>query len=74
MPTDATPRIRPGDRILRKPEAMRISAITSNTTWWRYVKNGRLPEPVTLGPQLRGWIDREIYAALNRMADGGEAA
>lgn len=71
MTTDTIPRIRPGDRLCRKPEAMRITSIKSNTTWWRLIREGVLPEPIHISSQVRAWIDRELYDALNRIATQG---
>lgn len=71
MPTDATQRIRPGDRLCRKDEAMRITGVTANTTFWRLIREGVLPEPIHISTQVRAWIDRELYDALNRMATQG---
>ncbi|MDN5871354.1 MAG: AlpA family transcriptional regulator [Nitrococcus sp.] len=63
------PRIRAGDRIVRRHEGMLITGVTSNTTWWRLIRLGVLPEPIHLTRQARGWIDRELYDALNKIAE-----
>ncbi len=52
------------DRILRKPETIRIAGL-SDTTIWRKVKAGTFPAPVKLTERLVGWRESDIKAWLD---------
>lgn len=60
--------------ILRTPTVQeRLGGITRSTLW-RWVKAGRFPKPVQLGPQAVGWLEHEIDAWLEARAAERDAA
>lgn len=59
--------------ILRTPKVQERLGVT-RTTLWRWVKAGRFPKPVQLGPQAVGWLEHEIDAWLEARAAERDAA
>lgn len=55
------------DNIIRRSELARRLSI-STTTLWRWVRTGRLPAPICLGPNTVGWREAEIEAWLEQRA------
>ena len=53
-----------------------IAALTeaSRATIWRWSREGRLPPPVKLGPNLTRWQVGPLRAALAKLAEGEVAA
>jgi prophage regulatory protein len=37
------------------------------STWWQWVKEGRAPAPVKLGPRTTAWRTEEIFALISRL-------
>jgi prophage regulatory protein len=54
MPTPATT-----SRILRLPETRRVTGV-SRTTLYDWMKAGRFPQAVKLGPRSIGWRESDI--------------
>jgi prophage regulatory protein len=44
------------------------------TTWWGWVKAGRAPKALKLGPGMTVWRAEEIHALIARLAAEAEAA
>lgn len=40
------------------------------STWWHWVKIGKAPTPVKLGPKTTAWRAEEILALVERLAQG----
>ena len=53
----------PTDRMLRKAEVLSRCGV-SYTTVWRWVRSGRFPAPVKIGPRAVRWRESEIEAWL----------
>ncbi len=47
------------DRIIRKPELLRITGV-SIATIYRWVGDGSFPAPVKLGPNATGWRESAV--------------
>lgn len=45
-------------------EARKIAGGLSNATWWRMVRDGRMPQPVYPAPRAPRWYSSEIRTAL----------
>ena len=59
------------DELVDKHEAARLFCVHVST-WARYWKSGRAPEPVALGPQKRLWWRSELLAARARLPRASE--
>jgi len=55
-------------RIMRKPEVLNISGL-SHPTIWRMEKEGTFPKRVKLGGNSCGWLETEIMAWLESIAE-----
>ena len=40
----------------------------SRSTLWRWVRNGRFPAPISLGPNTRAWREEDIRTWLDEKA------
>lgn len=60
------------DRIIRKPELLRIVGV-SHPTIWRMEKAGKFPKRISLGKNSVGWLESEIKQWLENMAQNREA-
>lgn len=40
------------------------------STWWHWVKIGKAPAPVKLGPKTTAWRAEEILALVEQLAQG----
>ncbi|WP_299980052.1 AlpA family transcriptional regulator [Desulfobacula sp.] len=49
------------NRIIRKPELFKLIGV-SDTTIWRWEKDGLFPKRVALGPNSSGWLESEVAA------------
>jgi prophage regulatory protein len=65
----ATPleRSAPIDPVLRRP-AVRGMLGVSNSTLHVWIKNGRFPAPLELGPRVRGWRRSVVESYLSNCA------
>ncbi len=48
---------------LRLPQVLKLIPV-SRSTWWAWVKQGRAPAPVKLGPRTTAWRAEEIHALI----------
>ncbi len=55
-------------RIMRKPEVLNISGFR-HPTIWRMEKEGTFPKRVKLGGNSCGWLETEIRAWLESIAE-----
>jgi prophage regulatory protein len=55
------------DLLLRLPEVLALIPV-SRATWYAGVKNGRYPQPVSLGPRCVAWRASEIQQLVSRGA------
>lgn len=51
------------ENIYRKRELLEGLQISS-VTLWRWVRAGRFPKPIRLGPNTVGWLKNEVSAWL----------
>lgn len=51
------------ETFLREKQILRTVAPVHRTTWWRWVKSGAAPKPVSLGPGVKAWrlSDLELW-------------
>ena len=61
-------------QVILRSAAVERSIGVSRVTLWRWVKAGRFPKPVQLGPQAVGWLEHEIDAWLEARAAERDAA
>ena len=54
---------RSGVRVLRQKQVLELLGI-SHSTLWEWVRKGRFPRPISLGPNTRAWLQSEIDAHL----------
>lgn len=52
------------DRILRNGQILEIAGV-SNATLYRWIRDGRFPAPVRLGPNSVGWRESAIQEWLD---------
>jgi prophage regulatory protein len=50
---------RSGVRVLRQKQVLELLGI-SHSTLWEWVRKGRFPRPISLGPNTRAWLPEEI--------------
>ena len=58
---------RSGVRVLRRKQILEMFGI-SNTTLWEWVRTGKFPAPIDLGPNTRAWLAEEVDAFLLQRA------
>jgi len=51
------------DKILRKPKVLKTIGV-SDSTLWRWEKDGKFPKRVQLGGNSTGWFESEINGWL----------
>jgi prophage regulatory protein len=54
---------RGGVRILRQRQVLQLLGISSSTLW-EWVRRGRFPKPIAIGPNSKAWLADEIDAHL----------
>jgi prophage regulatory protein len=50
---------RSGVHVLRQKQVLQLLGI-SHSTLWEWVRKGRFPRPISLGPNTRAWLQEEI--------------
>ena len=50
---------------LRIPQVLHLVPV-SKSTWWTWVKDGKAPKPIKLGPKITAWKAEDI----NQFLDG----
>lgn len=60
----------PQEGFVRLPQVLHVLGI-GRTSFLSGVKEGRFPQPVSLGPRAIGWRVDEIRALIERLAQGG---
>lgn len=53
----------PDTGFVRLPAILRVIPV-SRSTWWEWVRNGRAPKPVKLGPRTTAWKATDIHALI----------
>jgi prophage regulatory protein len=54
---------RAGLRILRQRQVLELLGISASTLW-EWVRRGRFPKPIAIGPNSKAWLADEIDAHL----------
>lgn len=44
------------------------------STWWKWVKEGKAPKPVYLGPKTCAWPSKAVYQLAAEFSNQSEAA
>lgn len=63
----------PTEGYLRLTQVLRFIPV-SKSTWWQWVKTGKAPQPIHLGPKITAWKASDIrslldkFEALNKIA------
>jgi prophage regulatory protein len=52
-------------RIMRRKEILELLGV-SNTTLWDWIRAGKFPAPISLGPNSRAWLADEIDDLIDR--------
>ena len=50
--------------LLRRPQVEQRTGL-SRSSLYEYIKDGRLPPPVPLGPRAVGWLESEVSDWIN---------
>lgn len=61
-------------KLLRYPDLVERGYVKNRATLYRWIKDGRFPAGIKLGPNTRAWTEDEIEAALVAAREPGEAA
>ena len=59
MSLEHAPQRSGGVRVLRQKQVCALLGISSSTLW-AWIKDGRFPKPIDLGPNSRAWLGEEI--------------
>ena len=51
------------DPLLRLPQVLQQIPV-SRSTWWQWVKDGKAPQGIKLGPRVTAWRQSEICALV----------
>ena len=55
------------DFFLRLPQVLELIPI-SKSAWWQGCKEGRLPQPIQLGPRTSAWRSSDIAALVEQLS------
>ncbi len=58
---------------LRIPQVLKLIPV-SKSTWWSWVKEGKAPAPIKLGPKITAWKAEDIHQFLDDLSLESEAA
>lgn len=50
---------------VRLPQILAVFPVCA-ATWWNWVRDGKAPKPVKLGPRITAWRAAEIRALLSQ--------
>jgi prophage regulatory protein len=50
---------------MRRKEILELLGI-SNTTLWDWIRKGRFPAPIDLGPNSRAWLADEVNTLIDQ--------
>jgi len=56
-------------KLIRIPRVLELASLTSDSTVWNWVRDGKLPKPKKLSPRITVWYEHEIIEALEKMMD-----
>ncbi len=56
------------EALLRKPEVLKLTGL-SNSSFYNFIKAGRLKPGVPIGPRLKGWPASEIQEYIQSCID-----
>ncbi len=59
---------KPEDRLLRIRDIIPRKLPIGKSTWWLWVSQGRMPQPIRIGPRCSVWKESEIDAAIEALA------
>lgn len=62
------------ERYLRMPELRKKLGGIGRSTVWRWVRDGRLPQPIRLGGRFSVWPEDAIDAVLKKQATQADVA
>jgi predicted DNA-binding transcriptional regulator AlpA len=62
-----------GRKTLRRQQVLERFGI-SNSTLNNWIKAGRFPAPIELGPNVRAWLEEELDAVVERSVRQRDAA
>jgi prophage regulatory protein len=57
----------PADGFIRLPQVLAVYPV-SRSSWWAMVRDGRAPQPVTLGRRCTAWRCADIRALIEATA------
>ncbi|WP_220635008.1 AlpA family phage regulatory protein [Georgfuchsia toluolica] len=52
---------------IRLPQILSLIPV-SRSTWWAWVRSGKAPKPVKLGPRTTAWKAADIHALIAEVA------
>jgi len=58
-------------KIIRRSKLAEIFGV-SETTIWRWQRDGVIPQPIRLGPRMIGWLSSDISEFLEQINGKGE--
>jgi prophage regulatory protein len=56
------------DRLMRLPEVLEKKLPVSKSTFWLWIKDGKLPQPHRLSARCSAWWESELDAAIRKLA------
>lgn len=61
------------------PSFLRVSQVLmlipiGRSTWWKWVAEGKAPQPVKLGPRTTAWKSEEISEFIAQLGERGRVA
>ena len=62
----------PSDGFLRQKAILKLIPV-SRATWWNWVKSGKAPKPLNLGPNMTAWRVSDIRELIDRLSKEGAA-
>ena len=50
-------------KLLRLPEVLKRMSV-SRSTLWAWVKSGKFPQPIRIGPRFTAWLESDVEAFI----------